>query len=362
MHILIVTDAWRPQVNGVVHTLERLAVEAEKKGVKITFLTPEGFYTIALPFYPEIRLALTTPKRVARLIDDIAPDALHIATEGPLGLYARHYAMRTKRPFTSCFHTRYPQYVSARLPIAEKIIYSLLRWFHNGAATTMVATPQLHAELSEQGFEHLALWSRGVDAQLFRPRSNVNLNLPRPIFLSVGRIAIEKNLDAFLSLDLPGSQLIIGDGPDRTRLQSLYPKAHFWGMRRDEDLATIYAGADVFVFPSKTDTFGLVLLEALASGLPIAAFPVPGPLNAMQDANCAITDDDLRKAALQALALSPQQCRAHALTYSHSHSAQQFIDNVTNALHGVNGIIKPPSSVHYFKSLAFPALPQHMEK
>jgi len=341
MRILIVTDAWQPQVNGVVRTLERLAVEAKHKGVTIEFLTPLGFKTIPMPFYPEIRLSLTTPAHVSKLIEEINPDALHIATEGPLGLCARIYAMCTKRPFTTCFHTRYPQYISARLPIAERFVYALLRWFHNGSSATMVATPQLRDELSRHGFERLTIWSRGVDPEIFRPRDNINLNLPRPIFLSVGRLAVEKNLDAFLSLDLPGSKLVIGDGPDRARLQSLYPNAHFWGIRTGQDLAIAYAGADVFVFPSRTDTFGLVLLEALASGLPIAALPVAGPLLAMEAAGCAVLSDDLKNAALHALTISSYQCRSHALTYSHAHSAQQFIDNVSAVL---------SSKTHHFRS------------
>lgn len=353
MRVLIVTDAWYPQINGVVRTLERLALDLRAQAVQIDFITPLNFKTCPMPFYPEIRLSMTTPHQIGALIDSINPDALHIATEGPLGLCARYHAKRTARPFTTCFHTRYPQYISARLPIAESLIYSLLRWFHNGAVTTMVATDALKAELHEHGFTQLALWSRGVDADMFKPRADVYLHLPRPIFLYVGRVAVEKNLEALLSLDLPGSTLIIGDGPDRVRLQEKYPHAHFWGIRTGEDLAHIYSGADVFVFPSLTDTFGLVLLEALASGLPVAAFPVAGPLSAMETAQCAVLSQDLKTAALQAMLILPEICRAHALTYSHARSAQQFLDNITAAV-TTNELISTPTLRHTTASLSAP--------
>ncbi len=332
MDILIVTDAWRPQVNGVVNTLERLAFEAKKQNVKVHFLTPEHFKTVALPGYSEIRLALARPSQVAESIQNINPDALHIATEGTLGILARNYALKKKRRFTSCYHTNYPQYISARLPIPEALSYGVLRHFHNASATTMVATEVLREELSSRGFEHLAIWSRGVDCDVFKPSSKSFLDLPRPIYLSVGRLAIEKNLEEFLSLDLAGSKVVVGDGPDRARLEKLYPDAHFLGAKFGEDLSNIYASSDVFVFPSCTDTFGLVLLEALASGLPVAAFPVPGFLTQIEAARCAVLDRNLKQAAENALKLSGQACRIFAEGFSHAHSTRQFLQNAERAL------------------------------
>jgi glycosyltransferase involved in cell wall biosynthesis len=260
MRILVATDAWFPQVNGVVRTLTSLAKAIEGRGVEVEFLTPEGMRTVALPSYPGIRIALPTPGGIAARIAAIKPDAIHIATEGPIGLLTRRYCAARGRSFTTSFHTRFAEYVAARWPIPERLSWSCLRWFHNGGRGTMTATASLAEELTARGFRRVLRWPRGVDADLFRPRSDANLGLLRPIFLTVGRLAVEKNIAAFLSLDLPGTKVVVGDGPARDDLARLCPNAVFLGAKHGEELARIYAAADVFVFPSRTDTFGRVLL------------------------------------------------------------------------------------------------------
>lgn len=276
MRILMVTDAWRPQVNGVVHTLEQLSDALKSFDVEAQFLTPAAFRTLPLPTYPDIRLALTTPGNVARMIDAAAADHIHIVTEGPLGIMARRYCLAKGRPFTTSYHTRFPEYLSARLPVPEAWTYRWLRDFHNAGQGTLVATRSLADDLLARGFTALRPWTRGVDTNHFRPEKRIDLGFPRPVFLSVGRIAIEKNLPAFLDLDLPGSKIVVGEGPELARLKTRYPKAHFLGRRPNGELAEFYASADVFVFPSRTDTFGNVIIEALASGTPVAAYPVTG--------------------------------------------------------------------------------------
>lgn len=332
MRITIVTDAWRPQVNGVVRTLERLQAEAEKQGVRISFVTPLEFRTFPLPGYPEIRLSLTRPSTLHEAIEAQSPDAIHIATEGPLGTFARRYAMLTGRRFTTCYHTAYPQYLSARYPIPERLTYAYLRHFHNASATTMVATEPLRSELSSRGFKHLAIWSRGVDAELFKPRANKLTFGQGPQLLYVGRVSVEKNLETFLKAPMKGTKIIVGDGPDRKRLQVEYPDAVFLGVKTGDELAEIYASGDVFVFPSLTDTFGLVLLEALASGLPIAALPAGGFLDAITTAGVGTTHNDLSEAVLGALAIPSASARDFALGFTHQHSTRQFINNVVTAL------------------------------
>lgn len=331
MLILVVTDAWYPQINGVVRSLEQVAKHAPQFGAEIAFLTPAQFRTIGLPTYPDIRLALTTPRKIAREIGEAAPDFIHIATEGPLGILARRWCVRNRRKFTTSYHTRFPEYISARLPIPARFISMLLRRFHAAAAGTMVSTATLDDELSSVGFKNLMRWSRGVDAQLFHPRKAKPLPFAAPIFLYVGRVAVEKNLEAFLSLDLPGSKLVVGDGPAFAELKARFPYTHFIGSREGEALAELYASSDVFVFPSLTDTFGIVLLEALASGLPVAAFPVAGPLDVIGDAPVGKLDSGLRAAALAALAVPRAACRAHALKFSWEESARQFLDNILRA-------------------------------
>jgi 1,2-diacylglycerol 3-alpha-glucosyltransferase/glucuronosyltransferase len=329
MRILVATDAWHPQVNGVVRTLTTMAAAAKSLGADVSFLTPQSFRTVALPSYPDLRLALPGRRKIARLIEQAQPDNIHIATEGPIGLAVRGYCRKRGLPFTTSFHTRFPEYISARLPIPESWIWSALRWFHGASHAVMAATPALAGELRARGFRNVVLWPRGVDAQLFHPRAGADLGLPRPVFLSVGRVAVEKNLEAFLELDLPGTQVVVGDGPARAALERDYPRAVFLGSRVGEELAQAYAAADVFVFPSKTDTFGLVLLEALASGVPVAAFPVTGPRDVIGNAPVGALRDDLQEACLAALKLSPQDCLQFAASQTWEASALAFVNNIS---------------------------------
>src|ERR1700744_1424648 len=277
MRILIATDAWHPQVNGVVRTLTSLARSAAALGADIDFLTPEGFPSMALPTYPGLRIALPNRRKIAARIEAIAPDAIHIATEGPVGWAVRAYCRRRGLAFTTSYTTRFPEYIRARAPIPASVSYAVLRYFHNAAATTMVAVPSLYNELAARGFHKLGFWGRGVDTRLFNPDHPAMLDLPRPIFMTMGRVAVEKNIEAFLSLDLPGSKVVVGDGPQRSELARKYPDVKFLGEKKGEDLTAHLAAADVFVFPSLTDTFGVVQLEALACGTPVAAFPGTGP-------------------------------------------------------------------------------------
>ena len=327
MRILIATDAWRPQVNGVVSTLERMTQAAGEFGAKFEFLTPQGMWTAPMPTYPGIRLAITTPGRIRRRIETVAPDHIHIATEGPIGWLARHYCLKVGRPFTTSYHTRFPEYIAARTGVPERLVYAGLRQFHAPSSAVMAPTPTICADLTRRGFERVRLWSRGVNHALFRPRGERTLDLPRPIFLCVGRVAVEKNLEALLGLDLPGSTVIVGDGPARAALERRYSHAHFLGVRHGEALAQTYASADVFVFPSRTDTFGIVLIEAMASGLPVAAFPVPGPIDVV-GAQAGVLDADLRAACLEALTIPREAAREYSLRYTWQRSARQFLDNV----------------------------------
>jgi glycosyltransferase involved in cell wall biosynthesis len=327
MRILIATDAWLPQVNGAVRTLQSLAANARKLGAEIEFLTPEGFRTFPLPTYRSVRCAIPTGLEIARRIVRASPDALHIATEGPIGHVVRRYCLAREIPFTTSYMTRFPEYVSARLPVPLSWSYAVLRRFHAAAAVTLVSTQTLLEELGNRGFPHLAIWSRGVDTDLFCPERTVALDLPRPIFVSMGRLAVEKNLPAFLALDLPGSKVVIGDGPQASELRRRFPAAHFVGQLEGEALAAQLAAADVFVFPSRTDTFGLVQLEALACGLPVAAYPVPGPQDVIGSHPVGVLDEDLKTACLKALPISRADCRAFALTRSWEQSTRQFISH-----------------------------------
>ena len=328
IRILIITDAWLPQINGVVRSIEALVREGPALGVEIKVLAANEFRTVPLPAYPQVRVAVTRPGAVRRRIEKLKPDFIHIATEGPLGLCAWFACRRAGRSFTTCYHTRFPEYLAARRVAPSRFVYALLRRFHNAGSGMMVSTETLGRELDTRGFVRLMRWSHGVDCNLFRPRAASIFEFPRPIFLTCARVAIEKNLDAFLSLDLPGSKVVVGDGPARKKLQTRFPGAHFVGEMRDERLAAAYASADVFVFPSLTDTFGLVLLEALASGLPVAANPVVGPLDVIGDSGAGVLDANLGRAALAALSIPRELARARALTFSLSESARQFVDNV----------------------------------
>lgn len=331
MKIAIATDAWHPQVNGVVTTLAHTRDALVALGHEVLVISPSDFRTLPCPTYPEIRLALFAGRACRRRLDAFAPEALHIATEGPLGLAARSWALRNAFPFTSSFHTRFPEYVRLRTGMPLSLTYAFLRWFHRPAKTVMVATATLREELARRGFVRLGIWSRGVDTELFRPRPKEFLDAPRPIFLFVGRVAVEKNIEAFLRLDLPGTKYVVGDGPDLESLRRKYPAVRFTGCKRGEELARHVAAADVFVFPSRTDTFGLVLIEALACGVPVAAYPVQGPIDIIEHGVTGWLDEDLGAAAHHALALDPERCRAAALRYTWTECTRQFLDHLINA-------------------------------
>jgi glycosyltransferase involved in cell wall biosynthesis len=324
MRILIATDAWYPQVNGVVMTLENVGTQLRQLGHEVQYLTPADCLTVPCPTYPDIRLALFPGRHVATKLLGARPDAIHIATEGPIGHAVRRYCRLRGWAFTTSYHTQFPQYVRLRAPIPVSWTYRYLRRFHGVAAKTFVATPSLRQELQAQGFRNTVLWSRGVDTDLFRPGLKSFLDLPRPLLIYVGRVAVEKNLRAFLSLDCPGSKLIIGEGPDRQSLQQSYPRAHFLGVKRGPELVQHLAAADVFVFPSRTDTFGLVLLEAMACGVPIAAYPVTGPLDVVMQGTTGHLDEDLGRAVEAALKLDGNACVTYAQQFSWQRCAEVF--------------------------------------
>ena len=329
MRLLMVSDAWTPQVNGVVRTLAAVANELRAAGDVVEVIGPDRFPTMPMPSYPEIRLALLPRLRLAKMVDAFGPTAIDIATEGPLGWAMRRLCIRRGWPFTTSFHTRFPEYLQARTRLPPRLAWAVLRRFHNAAAGTFAATASLQEELRGRGFTHVLPWTRGVDLALFSQGPVDDFaELPRPIFLYAGRVAVEKNIEAFLNLDLPGTKVVVGDGPQRAELQRRFPAAHFAGWRIGEELARAYRAADVFVFPSRTDTFGLVLLEALASGVPVAAYPVPGPIDVLDGAAVGVLDEDLAGAVRRALEIPPDRCRAFALGYSWQASSQQFLDNL----------------------------------
>ncbi len=337
IRLVLVTDAWLPQVNGVVNSIDRVVRILRSRGNEVTVVGPDRFRTLPCPTYPEIPLALARPSEIARLIEADPHAFVHIATEGPLGILSRRHCIVRKRAFTTSYHTKFPEYLSARVPVPQSWGYAFMRRFHNAGCGCMVATISLRDDLARRGFRNLLFWSRGVDHALFRPRPEAVLAFPRPIFLSVGRVAVEKNLEAFLKLDLPGSKVVVGDGPARAQLTRAYPEAHFLGALPTEALAEAYSAADVFVFPSLTDTFGNVLLEALSSGVPVAAFPVTGPKDVITDPRVGALDADLGKAVRVALTLSRDAAREFSLGFSWEASASAFRDNILVA-HGVNSL------------------------
>jgi glycosyltransferase involved in cell wall biosynthesis len=334
MRIAIVTDAWRPQVNGVVRTLTETRRELCVLGHDVMMITPERFRTIACPTYQEIRLSIAAGGTVARLLDTYKPNAVHIATEGPLGWAARRYCLKHGAPFTTAYHTRFPEYIQARVGMPLTWTYAALRRFHAPAARVMVPTPTVKRDLEAWGFRDVVLWTRGVDIETFTPKPDgANprdfLKETRPIFLYVGRIAIEKNIEAFLELDLPGTKWVVGEGPALAELKRKYTKDVYWaGVLSQHQLARFYAASDVFVFPSKTDTFGLVLLEAMACGLPVAAYPVTGPLDVIGDSGAGALDWDLRAACIKALEIPREKARAHAQKFSWTVCARQFAEHL----------------------------------
>ncbi len=308
MKIVIVTDAWEPQVNGVVRTLGKTRDYLQSFGHEVCMVTPQDFKTVPCPSYPSIRLALFPYRVIKRLMGEFNANAVHIATEGPLGQAARRWCLRHNIQFTTSYHTQFPEYLRLRAPIPLSWSYAFLRRFHKPAVHTLVPTVSQQQRLNEHGFQGVDVWGRGVDTAIFKADNPVALDLPRPIFVNMGRVAVEKNIEAFLDLDLPGSKLVIGDGPDLTMLQKRYPQVTFAGAKFGEELASWLAACDVFVFPSKTDTFGLVILEAMACGLPVAAYPVTGPQDIIENGSTGIIDNDLQNAAQQALALNKADC------------------------------------------------------
>lgn len=332
LKIVIATDAWKPQLNGVVRTLDTLGRILTDFGNEVLYITPNGFKSVPLPSYPEIRLSLMPNRKVAKMINDFKPDAIHIATEGPIGRAARRFCKRRGYPFTTSFHTRFAEYANERWKVPTKWGYAILKDFHKDGETMMVATPGLVEELGGRGFENMKLWARGVDLEQFAPGERAFLDhYPRPIFLYVGRLAVEKSIEDFLELDLPGTKLIVGDGPQRAELEEKYKDAVFTGPKYGDELTQYYQGSDVFVFPSRTDTFGLVNVEALACGVPVASYPVRGPLEILDGAppGCGALHEDLRTACMTAYEnRDPEACRAWAENFSWEAASRQFIANL----------------------------------
>ena len=325
MRILLVTDAWAPQVNGVVVTIRNTIACLERWGHEVLVLSPEGFRTIPMPTYPEIPLAVLPGRGVARRFRETHPDAVHIATEGPLGIAARDYCVARGLPFTTAYHTCFPEYVRPRFGVPLAWTYAWLRRFHRPSSAVLVGTGAIRDLLEQRGFENVADWSRGVDLELFHPDEARFEEYPRPVFTCVGRVAIEKNLPAFLRLDLPGTKVVVGDGPELARLRKRFPDAVFTGTQSGKELASHYQRSDVFVFPSRTDTFGLVLLEAMACGTPVAAFPVRGPIDVVKDPSAGILNEDLATAALTALNLDRAEVRRYAERFSWEKCTRQFL-------------------------------------
>jgi glycosyltransferase involved in cell wall biosynthesis len=330
MRIVIVTDAWSPQTNGVVSTLRQTVGCLERFGHEVLMVTPLMFRSVACPTYPEIRLSLLPGWKLSATISAFQPDAIHIATEGPLGMAARRYCMKRHLRFSTSYHTQFPQYLRSRWPIPTAWSYRALLWFHGAATHCMVSTRTVREQLAERGFRNLVHWQRGVDTVLFKPRGKDFLNLPRPLATYVGRVAIEKNIDAFLRMPWSGSKLVIGDGPELPRLKAQYPDAVYAGFRFGEDLARHLAAADVMVFPSLTDTFGLVNLEAMACGVPVAAFPVAGPIDVVEDGVTGALDQDLAVAARRALTISPVACRDRALRSGWDACSREFENHLVD--------------------------------
>lgn len=325
MRIAIVTDAWYPQRNGVVRVLSTLADTLRGQGHQVLVIEPGQFRTLPCPSYPEIPLALLPKRRLARLLEEFAADAVHLATEGPLGWAGRAWCLRHDHPFTTAYHTKFPHYVRARTGVPLSWPYGLIRRFHAPSAAVMCPSPSVQSELVQWGFANAVEWSHGVDIRTFHPQPKDFLDVPRPLFLYVGRVAVEKNLPAFLGLDLPGTTMVVGDGPARGALMKRFPRVDWRIAQGDGELSRYFAAADCFVFPSRTDTFGLVMLEALASGVPVAAFPVPGPLDVVGEAPVGVLAADLRQAALSALTIPPQDCRDYAAQFSWDRVARQFL-------------------------------------
>ncbi len=330
MRIAIVTDAWSPQVNGVVRTLQTIRAELERMGHVVEVISPDLYGSIPCPTYPEIRLALVRSAVVGQAIAAFQPDAVHLATEGPLCLAARLWCLRSRVPFTTAYHTHFPDYVAQRTGLPAAWFWRYIRWFHGPAQAVLVSTRSVREQLRAHGVPNVRPWGRGVDLSAFTPEAPLPAafaDLPRPIMLYVGRVAVEKNLEAFLATDHPGTKVVVGDGPARASLERAYPQARFTGPMFGADLAGAYAGADVFVFPSRTDTFGLVMIEALACGTPIAAYPVTGPVDIVTPETGALSED-LGTAIGQALRCDRVACATYGRSFSWERSAQEFLSGL----------------------------------
>lgn len=332
MKICIASDAWEPQTNGVVTTLKATIGKLGEMGHEVRVISPQGMWSIPAPSYPEIRLALTPWLQIARAIRTFRPHAIHIATEGPIGVAARSYCRRHELPFTTAYHTKYPEYLNARWPIPLSLSYAWLRRFHNASVRTFVSSNSLRNQLSSMRFEHLHRWQRGVNLELFRPLPGALpaelAGLPRPIMAYMGRVAIEKNIEAFLGLQVPGTKLVIGNGPAREALSRSHPDALFIGFRFGDELAAMLSAADVFVFPSLTDTFGLAMIEALACGAPVAAFPVPGPIDVIEQGVTGVLNKDLAAAIQGALSLDRHVCAQRAKAFTWEVATEQFLEGL----------------------------------
>ena len=336
MRIMVATDAWEPQVNGVVRTLTRVVSELQEIGHEVEVIHPGQFKTFPLPTYAEIKVAIGVYEPVQERFKAFEPEAIHIATDGPVGLAARRICVEWKLPFTTSYHTRFPEYVSARLPLPLAAGYAYMKWFHKPSGRLMVATPTMREELARHGFRNISAWSRGVDTEVFHPRRDgepdIFAHLARPVFLYVGRVAVEKNIEAFLALDLPGTKVVVGPGPQVEELKARYPRAVFTGSKSGDELAAHYACADVFVFPSLTDTFGLVILEAMAAGTPVAAYPAPGPIDLIPGSGAGVlaltATEGLKEACIQCLDLDRSRVRAFAETFSWRACAEDFVKNL----------------------------------
>ncbi len=334
MRLMIATDAWHPQVNGVVRTMTQVCAKMTEYGHEVRVISPSEFRSIPCPGYPEIPLAFASARQMAKLVDKYQPDAIHIATEGPVGQGMRRACIRNGWKFTSAFHTRFPEYIRARMPVPLSLTHFFMRRFHNAAHAVLVPTRSIMEDLEQRGYAGLKLWTRGVDRNLFSPHNRRELDVPRPIFMNVGRLATEKNLPDFLKLDLPGTKVVVGDGPQRAELEAKFSDVVFLGAKHGAELAELLASADVFVFPSRTDTFGLVILEALASGVPVAAYPVPGPKDILQEAGASagVVSEDLREAALAALKLGPVTPDAVLESFSWDACAEIFANTLVPRL------------------------------
>ncbi len=328
MRIVLISDAWHPQVNGVVTTVKNTVISLKQLGHEVELITPDRFKTYPWPGYPDVGMAFLCGPKLRPIIEAFKPDAIHLVTEGSIGFAARRYCLELGYRYTSSYLSRFPEYFKLRTGFPMSVSAAYLRWFHGESSRVMVATASLEEEMQKKGYQHLARWSRGVDTEVFHPQTKAYIQDQRPIFMFTGRVAIEKNIEAFLKLELPGTKYVIGDGSHRELLVEKYPTVRFTGYQHGENLARYLAAADVFVFPSLTDTFGVVLLEALACGVPVAAYPVQAPKDVIRDSKVGVLSEDLQQAALTALSLSPQACQSYAQEYTWQKCTQQFVDNL----------------------------------